>query len=145
VIAGRYLGLLGVVDELYRAVVTGPEAWNEQAFADWAGDALADVADLPRPVHRELRRCLQAARKLQAFWSSPQIAPAGDGGDWRSLVDIALGARAWRPTLELARLGLENAPSPELFAEVKKRFRVVYSERWMEDVDFATWLADREG
>jgi hypothetical protein len=60
-------------------------------------------------------------------------------------VDIALGARAWRPTLELARLGLENAPSPELFAEVKKRFRVVYSERWMEDVDFATWLADREG
>jgi len=141
---GRYLGLLAAIDDLYRGVVIRPEAWNEQAFADWAGDVLGDVADLPRPAIRELRRCLQAARKLQAFWSSPQ-APSPGEGDWRSMVDVALGARAWRPTLELARIGLDQSPDPELFAEVKDRFRVVHSERWMEGVDFSAWLTDREG
>ncbi len=142
--AGRYLGLLASVDDLYRAVVTEPEGWTEQAFADWAGDVLGDVADLPRPAHRELRRCLQAARKLRGFWASPQAPSPGDG-DWRSLVDVGLGARAWRPTLELARIGLDEVPDPELFDEVKNRFRVVHSERWMEGVDFAAWLAAREG
>jgi hypothetical protein len=136
--------LLASVDDLYRAVVTAPEGWNEQAFADWAGDVLGDVADLPRPAHRELRRCLQAARKLQRFWTAPQ-APSRGESDWRSLVDVALGARAWRPTLELARIGLDDAPDPELFDEVKARFRVVHSERWMEGVDFAGWLAERNG
>lgn len=118
-----------------------PEAWNEQSFADWADDTLVDAADLPREAVREVRRCLRAAQQLQAFWAKSEHT-VSDHDDWRSRVDIALGPRAWRPTLHLAQLGLDNAPSEELFLEVKERFAVVYSERWMDGIDFEDWIAN---
>lgn len=137
--AGSYLTALRAIEHLYESVVMNPDAWNEQAFADWAGETLADVTELPREAVREVRRCLRAAQRLQAFWATAEGTVA-DHDDWRSRVDIALGPRAWRPTLDLARTGLSDAPSEELFIEVKARFAVVNSERWMDGVDFEEWV-----
>jgi hypothetical protein len=138
-----YIGLLASVDELYRSVVSEPEAWSDTALADWAGD-LAGASPIPKPVAKAVRQSLRAAQKLQAFWVDAAGAAATDTTpeDWRSRVDRALGPRAWRPTLDVARIGLADAPSPELFEEVRGRFRVVYSDRWMEGVTFEEWLED---
>lgn len=134
-----YLGVLRAVEGLYESVVMNPGVWNEQAFADWAGETLADATQLPKEALREVRRCLRSAQKLQAFWAA-ESAAVPDHDDWRSRVDIALGPRAWRPTLELARIGLHHDPSEELFDDVKQRFAVVNSERWMDGVDYADWI-----
>ena len=50
-----------------------------------------------------------------------------------------MGPRAWRPALELAQIGLERAPSADLYDEVKQRFAIVNSERWMDGVDYEEW------
>jgi hypothetical protein len=134
-----YLSALRAIEHLYESVVMDPERWNDQAFADWAGETLVDVAELPGEAVREVRRSLRAAQKLQAFWGDAERT-VSDHDDWRSRVDIALGPRAWRPTLDLARAGLRDAPSEELFVEVKERFAVVNSERWMDGVDYEDWL-----
>jgi hypothetical protein len=134
-----YVSVLAAVDRLYESVVTDPESWNEQSFGDWADDALHDAADLSKGAIREVRRCLRAAQKLRAFWA--ERAPDAAEDDWRSRVDVALGARAWRPALDLAMAGLAEDPSPELYAEVQLRFPVVHSDRWMEGIDYETWLA----
>ena len=138
--AASYLSLIYAIEGLYESVVTDPEAWGDQAFADWANDTLVDVSDLPKEAIRQIRRSLTAAQKLAAFWlaDSSQVA---DHDDWRSKVDIGLGPRAWRPTLELAQVGLDEAPSEDLFLEVKGRFAVVNSERWMDGVDYDEWQA----
>ena len=136
-----YLSALRAIEHLYESVVMHPDRWNEQAFADWAGETLGDVTELPREAVREVRRCLRAAQKLQTFWVAAEGTPS-DHDDWRSRVDIALGGRAWRPALDLARAGLRDAPSEELFVEVKNRFAVVNSERWMDGVDYEDWLTN---
>jgi hypothetical protein len=137
--SGTFLSVIYAVDGLYESVVTSPFAWNDQAFSDWADDALVDAAELPREAIRQIRRCLNSARKMAAFWGEESSA-VSDHDDWRSRVDIALGPRAWRPTLELAQIGLRNAPSEELYDQVKARFAVVNSERWMDGVDYEDWL-----
>lgn len=139
--ASAFLSTLRAIEGLYASVVTDPDAWGEQAFADWANEALVGAEDLPRPAVREVKRGLRAAQKLQAFWSAGTSA-VSDHGDWQSRVDIALGPRAWRPLLDLARIGLDTAPTAEMFAEVKERFAVVNSERWMEGVTFEEWSAN---
>lgn len=139
--SGTYVSVIYAVEGLYESVVSAPSAWNDQAFSDWADDTLVDAAELPKEAIRQIRRCLNAARKLAAFWEADSSAVA-DHDDWRSRVDIALGPRAWRPTLELAQIGLREAPSEELFAEVKDRFAVVNSERWMDGIDYEEWLAE---
>lgn len=136
-----YMAVLRAIEDLYESVVTSPDSWNEQSFADWANDTLVDAPELPRDAIREVRRCLRAAQKLQTFWATTEHT-VSDHDDWRSKVDIAMGPRAWRPTLDLAGIGLENAPSEELFLEVKERFIVVNSERWMDGVDFEAWAAN---
>lgn len=136
--AGTYLSVLRAIEHLYESVVMSPDGWNDQAFVDWAGETLADASELPRGALREVRRSLRSAQKLQAFWAGEQ-STVSDHEDWRSRVDIALGPRAWRPTLDLARIGLADDPTEELFLEVKERFAVVNSERWMDGVDFADW------
>jgi hypothetical protein len=136
--SGAYLAALRAIDGLYEAVVTDPGDWNDQAFADWANEALIEAAGLSRPALREIRRCVRAAQKLQAFWISEQQVVA-DHDDWRSRVDIASGPRAWRPTLDLAQLGLAAFPCEELFDEVKARFAVVNSQRWMDGIGFEEW------
>ncbi len=140
--SGTYLSVLRAIDDLYESVVATPDSWNEQSFADWANEALTDASELPREATREVRRCLRAALKLQAFWATVEHT-VSDHDDWRSKVDIALGARAWRPALDLAQTGLNDAPCEELFLEVKERFPVVNSQRWMDGVDFEDWLVNR--
>lgn len=68
--SGAFLSTLRSIEGLYESVVTDPDSWGEQAFADWANDTLADATDLPREAIREVRRSLRSAQKLQTFWSS---------------------------------------------------------------------------
>lgn len=138
-----YLSLLRRIDDLYESVVTEPQLWGDPAFADWADDAFATADGIDKAAAREVRRCLRAAGKLRAFWSVDDVTRPPDAGDWRTRVDIGLGISAWRPALAIAQIGLEAAPSEELFAEVKARFREVYSEVWMDGIDYETWLADQ--
>ena len=139
--SGTYLAVIHAVDGLYESVVTSPSAWSDQAFSDWADEALVDATELPREAIRQIRRCLNSARKMAAFWSG-ELSAVSDHDDWRSRVDISLGPRAWRPTLELAQIGLRNAPSEELYDQVKARFAVVNSERWMDGIEYETWLSE---
>ncbi len=139
--SAAFLSTLRSIDSLYESVVTDPESWGEQAFADWANETLVATAELPREAIREVRRSLRSAQKLQIFWASSASA-VSDHDDWRSKVDIALGPRAWRPALDLARVGLDHSPCAELFHEVKERFAVANSERWMEGIDFDAWLTN---
>ena len=136
--ATLFLGALRTIEQLYESVVNDAQSWNEQAFADWAADALVDTNELPKEAQREIRRSLRAAQKLQAFWSGDR-STVSDHDDWESKVDIALGARAWRPLLDLAMVGLETAPSEELFDEVRNRFALVNSDRWMDGVSYEEW------
>jgi hypothetical protein len=131
------LGILAAVDRLYEGVVMEPESWNERAFADWAEELAA--GDLSRDQARGVRRCLRMAQRLRAFWVEGGSVVVAE--DWRTRVDVALGPRAWRPTLELARDGLDDEPSPELFELVRERFRSVNSEPWLEGVSYEEWLA----
>lgn len=150
--AGTSLALLGAIDGLYESVVSDPAAWREQAFADWASDALGDLGPLPRPFAREVRRAIRASQRLQRFWADQPVACDGSGGfdpgeptsveaDWRARVDAALGARAWRPSLAIAQIGLDLDPSPALFDEVKRRFPLVHFERWMDGLTYDEWVA----
>lgn len=134
-----FLSTLRSIEGLYEAVVTSPESWGEQSFADWANDTLVEAVDLPKQAIREVRRSLRAAQKMRSFWIDSQSA-VSDHDDWRSKVDISLGTKAWRPTLDLARVGLEHSPCEELFEEVRERFAVVHSERWMEGVTYNEWV-----
>ena len=136
--ADQYLSALRSIEQLYEAVVDDPHRWNEQAFVDWATETLGEANELPRDAQRQIRRSLRAAQRLQAFWASDP-STVSDHDDWQSKVDIALGARAWRPLLDLARVGLETAPSEELFDQVKETFSLVNSDRWMDGVSFADW------
>lgn len=139
--SATFLSALQSIESLYESVVDQPNNWGEQAFADWAGDTLVDVAGLPKEAHREIRRALRAAQKLQRFWAGEQSA-VSDHDDWRSKVDIALGPRAWRPLLDLSRVGLSVAPSADLFDQVKERFALVNSDRWMDGVEYDEWQAN---
>ena len=135
-----HLGLLHRVDDLYESVVVQPDRWTDDAFSEWAGEAV--IGSVPsKPIAREIRRCLRVAVKLRDFWMEDIPRPE-DHGDWRTRIDLAMGPRAWRPSLAIAQIGLEEAPSEELFDEVRERFRVVYSDRWMEEVTFFEWLAE---
>ena len=136
----RTLALLDAVDALYTGAVTEPERWGERALQDWAED-LATSGPLDREEAKAVRACLRNAGRLRDFWSGP--APAVPADDWQARVDVAMGPRAWRPTLDLAIAGLEAHPSPELFDEVKRRFRIVESQHWMDDITYEEWLAGR--
>ncbi len=128
--------LLDAIDGLYRGVVEDPVSWAPERLAEWAEDL--SVAGMSREQARLLRRCVRVAAKLQRYWAAP-VTPI-DAADWRSRVDIALGPPAWRPTLDLAMLGLEHEPSPDVFDQVAARFRVVHSHPFMDGIDYAAWV-----
>lgn len=129
-------------DHLYESVVIDPSAWPDHRLAEWAEELFVD--DPPdRQTRKQIRAVIRAAGKLRTFWSDDAAPRPDDHGDWRARVDIALGARAWRPLLDLAMHGLETSPSPELYEVVKDRFAVVTSQRWMEGVGYEEWLAER--
>ena len=135
-----YETLLARIDELYEGVVMNPAGWDDATLTDWM-NALSDSAgEAPdRELARGIRRCVRAAQKMREFWQVDDPSRPADGGDWRTRVDLALGPRAWRPTLELALAALERAPSENLYGEVKVRYRVVNSERWMDGISFEEW------
>lgn len=136
--SAAFLGTLRSIESLYESVVDDPGNWGEQAFADWANDTLVEAIELPKEAVREIRRSLRAAQKLQAFWVNQQ-STVSDQGDWRSKVDIALGPRAWRPLLDLARIGLSTSPDEELYEQVKARFALVNTDRWMDGISYEEW------
>jgi hypothetical protein len=122
-------------------VVLQPEAWDEATLSDWLdGATLGEDGGISKDLAREVRRCVRAAQRMRDFWLADDLSRPTDAGDWRTRVDMAMGPRAWRPTLAIAQLGLQEAPSEELFEEVRDRFRVVNSERWMDGLDYAEWL-----
>lgn len=84
---------------------------------------------------------LRAAQKLRTFWGNPPSSLPPDHGDFRTRVDIGLGVKAWRPLLAISQFGLHHSPGPDLYEDVKERFRVVFGERWMEGVGYDEWLA----
>ena len=128
------------VDAMYESVVMEPATWPDGAFEEW-GAEMAAGSRPSRGVARELRRSIRAAVKLRDFWLDPPEGVPSDAGDWRTRVDVALGIRAWRPTLDIALEGLEEKPSEELFEETRRRFREVHGNMWMEGVSYEEWLA----
>lgn len=138
-----YLGLIEQCEQLYSEACFDGESLPDSALADWI-DGIATSMEVDKEVARELRRVLRATQKLRNFWMTPAAERPPDHGDWRTRVDIGLGIKAWRPLLEIARYGLDQRPSEELFVQVKDRFRVVTGERWMDGVDYEKWLGDRQ-
>jgi hypothetical protein len=128
--------LLAEVDGLYRSCVMEPDRWTEQAFADWA-EAVAAGPDVDRNVARHLRRIVGAARRLATHWRD--AADPGEPDDWRSRVDAALGARAWRPQLDLATYLLEVAPDESRFDVVASLFPVVMHSPFMDGITYDEW------
>jgi hypothetical protein len=136
-----YVGLVRSLDELYRTAAAEPASWSEGSAAEWASEVFVEPP--PRPVARHVRAALRMSVKLAAFWRDPPAGVPADSGDWVTRVDLALGARAWRPLLEVARHGLDETPTEELFEEVKERFRVVHNQHWMDGIDYEEWRQER--
>lgn len=134
-----HLGIVHQCDALYAGVCFEPAAWPDSALADWM-EGIASGGAIDRELARELRRVVRAAQRLRDFWAEPADNLPPDHGDFRTRVDIGAGVKAWRPVLAIAQLGLDAFPAPELFAEVKERFRVVAGEAWMEGVSYDQWL-----
>lgn len=134
------MSVIEEVDALYEGCVMDPDRWGEQAFADWV-DGVALSTPLDRETARFVRRCVTAARKLAAYWRDADRARAPD--DWRARVDLALGARAWRPQLELAHRLLDREPDPHLFARVSELFPVVTNQPFLDGIGYEEWLRER--
>ena len=124
----------GLVDDLYCQAVTTPAAIDDAALIEWMEQAMEAVA-YDRAMAKPLRAAVRHARRL----ASRLDAAAQRFPDWRNGVDQVLGTRGWEPQLDLVRLGLEQAPDPELFAAVKERHRAVHFTEWMEGVDYEEW------
>lgn len=133
------LALVAAMDRLYEEVVADPDRWHDAELAAWASDLHDDAGALPGEWAREVRRVVRLAVKLARHRRAAGGPPRDD---WRSEVDAALGGRGWGPTLQIARLGLAAAPSPELFDAVRERFRVAHFTPWMEEVGYDEWLAE---
>lgn len=123
---------LHAVDELYRAVVTDPFAWDDEAFGAWIAELAGTSTPPDRETARWLRRAVTQARKLARFWSSPMAEAHRRETDWRARVDVAAGPPAWRPTWELARAALEADPDEERFRQAEERFRLVHLRPWLD-------------
>lgn len=132
---GCVLGLVRQIDALYEIAVTAGLSADDAAV--WLEDLAVEPP--PRSALRHLRSAVRLSLKLAAFWSDP---PPGvpDATDWRTKVDIALGAKAWRPGLDLTMSELKQSPSLELFDEVGLRFRLVHNQPWLDHIAYDEWL-----
>lgn len=126
------------IDQLYEQAVLVPASRSDQALADWA-EAVAEGHELDRESARYVRRCLNVARKLAAFWSDDRNT-TDQPDEWRSRVDIALGARAWRPQFDLAWHLLELSPDEQTFVRVSELFRFVNNEPFLDGVSYGEWI-----
>ncbi len=134
--------ILDAVDQLYEMSVADPTSLNDQAIVDWT-DSVAIDHEVDRVGAKYVRRCLNASRKLAAFWTA-RTPTGSDPDDWRSRVDLALGARAWRPQLELAQHLLENAPTEATYLRVAELFRLVNNEPYFDAMSFEEWHETRQ-
>lgn len=128
--------IVRTIDAMYEVAVTSPDTWSAEAAVEWVADAAGSPS---KDVAKQLRQAIRLSVKLAEFWRDPPATLPEDAGDWRTRVDLVLGARAWRPVLEVARAGLGEAPSEELYQEVKDRFRLVHNSFWMEGVTYDEW------
>jgi hypothetical protein len=131
--------LVGAVEDLYLGVVTDPRKWSEQSFVDWSESVALDVA-FDKELARYVRQAMRIAQKLQYFWRNADSRP---DLEWTSKVDLALGPRAWRPILDLARAQLRTDPSEESFEEVVRLFPLVNNESFMDGIEFNQWSQQR--
>jgi len=134
-------GLFSEIDQLYELAVTEPQRCTEQFYVDWAESA-ATGPDVDKVSARYLRRSLAMARKLAAFWTDRN--PLSGPVDWRSRVDVALGARAWRPQLELAEYLLDRDGSHESFEVVSALFPVVNNQPFLDGIAYEEWQEGQE-
>jgi hypothetical protein len=109
------------MDGLFEGVVLHPDAWDEQAFAEWMEGAIGDGESLDREALKIVQRTVRRAQRLQRYWAARTDGP----DDWRMRVDETLGSAGWRPGLELAEWAMATDPEPELFDEMADRFRAV--------------------
>lgn len=140
---GGHLGVVAAMDDLFRRAAAEPGAVGDEMLAGWLEEVLGA---LPPPVDKELarqvRRAARLAGRLGRYWADPDRTPHRPA-DWRQAVDAALGSRGWEPSLEAARLGLEEEPSAALFEEVRRRWPQVNFAPWMEGMAFDDWLRER--
>jgi Arc/MetJ family transcription regulator len=125
------------VDDLYRRAVEEPGGIDDASLGEWVAEAAELVDATDRSVTRILRRVVRDARKLAVYWASRD---ASGLPDWRNGIDEALGARGWEPQLDLITAALAADPSPELFEEMRERYRAVHFHPWMEGVRFEEWV-----
>ena len=128
-------GLVSAVEALYEAVVTDPDSWNEQMFVDWTDSAVSG-GPVSKDEAKYVRRALRMAQKLRVFWAD---APARPDLGWESMVDLSLGAKAWRPVLELAEAQLRNTRNEEAFTDVARLFPLVNGDEFLDGVNFDGW------
>lgn len=132
--------LLSEVDLLFEGCVMDPDRWDARSIEEWAS-SLAATGEIDRDSARHVRRIIRVATKLHGFWMDPQVAVAPD--DWRSRVDVALGARAWRPVLDLAEHILEQEGTEASFDAVSELFPVVHNQPFLDGIDYEAWRHDR--
>jgi len=131
------------MDALFERVAATPSACGDELLAAWLQDTLAALEPpVDKALAREVRRAARLAGRLARYWADPARVP-GLPADWRQAVDAALGSTGWEPSLEVARLGLEQEPSPALFEEMRRRWPQVHFAPWMEGVTYQEWLAER--
>lgn len=125
------------VDDLYRRAVQEPDGIDDVNLGDWMAEAGELVGAADKSTRRILRRVVRDARKLAAYWASRDSSGLPD---WRNGIDEALGARGWEPQLDLVAAALAADPSPELFEEMRDRYRAVHFQPWMDGVSFEEWM-----
>lgn len=131
------MSVLDEIDNLYEQAVIAPDSVGDQMLADWA-EGVATGYELDRASAKFVRRSLNNARKLAAFWSQNE-GTADDPAGWVSRVDLTLGVRAWRPQLDLARHLLESDPSEEIYERTVSLFRLVTNEEFLDGMSYDEW------
>jgi hypothetical protein len=140
---GDVMPLVRATDALLEMVAREPESCSEITLAAWLEETLSGMEGPPdRLAAREMRRVARLAARLAKYWSAAERRDRLPD-DWRVAVDEALGSRGWQPALALVRLGLDRAPSPELFDEARRRWRQVNFEPWPGGDDYETWIEER--
>ncbi len=139
-----HLDIAAAIDRLYEQTAGDPAGHGDATGAEWYEAVLAVAGpEVDKAVLRQVRRSLRLADRMARYWCDPDHNDRLPS-DWRLAADEALGSRGWEPALTIALLGLEAEPTPECFAECRKRWRQVHFEPWMEGITYSDWLGQRE-
>ena len=72
--------VLDEVDQLYELAVTSPATFNDQMIQDWS-EGVAGGYGIDRLGAKYVRRCVNVAKKLAAFWAARDPAPPQEQHD----------------------------------------------------------------